>query len=346
MARNGSGVYTNPYPDFTSGTVISSSETDANNAAMATAITQSIAVDGQTTITANIPMANFKFTGLGTGSASTDSVNKAQMDAAIATVAAGLFWKDPCLVASTGNLTLSGEQTIDGVLTSGSRVLVKDQTATEENGIYVTGAGAWTRATDMDAWAEFVSAAVIISEGTANADTQWNCTVDDGGTLDTTSITWAQWGAIVVAGTGLTKSGVTMSIDTGGVGLTQIATAAKTESIAIACSDETTALVTGTAKATFRMPYAFTLTDVRASVTTAPTDAVLTVDINEGGTTILSTKLTIDATEKTSTTAATPAVISDSALADDAEITIDIDQIGSTVAGAGLKVYLIGYKAA
>jgi hypothetical protein len=87
-----------------------------------------------------------------------------------------------------------------------------------------------------------------------------------------------------------------------------------------------------------------TLTAVRASVTTAPTDAVLTVDINEGGTTILSTKLTIDATEKTSTTAATAAVISDSALADDAEITIDIDQVGSTVAGAGLKVALIGTR--
>jgi hypothetical protein len=115
-----------------------------------------------------------------------------------------------------------------------------------------------------------------------------------------------------------------------------------TTAIPIAVSDETTALTTGAAKVTFRMPFAFTLTGVRASVTTAPTGSVLTVDINEGGASILSTKLTIDATEKTSTTAATPAVISDSALADDAEITIDIDTIGSTVAGAGLKVYLIG----
>lgn len=113
--------------------------------------------------------------------------------------------------------------------------------------------------------------------------------------------------------------------------------------IIVACSDETTALTTGTAKVTFRMPYAFTLTGVRASVTTAPTGAVLTVDINEGGVSILSTKLTIDAGEKTSTTAATPPVISDSALADDAEITVDIDTIGSIVAGAGLKVTLIGY---
>lgn len=117
--------------------------------------------------------------------------------------------------------------------------------------------------------------------------------------------------------------------------------------IPIACSDETTALTAGTAKVTFRMPFPMTLLSgaagVRASVTTAPTGSALTVDINEAGTTILSTKLTIDATEKTSTTAATPAVISDTSLADDAEMTIDIDGVGSTIAGAGLKVYLIGY---
>lgn len=117
------------------------------------------------------------------------------------------------------------------------------------------------------------------------------------------------------------------------------------EHIAIACSDETTALTTGTAKVTFRMPYAFTLTAVRASVTTAPTGGtLLTVDINEAGSTILSTKLTFDASEKTTTTAATPAVISDTSLADDAEMTIDIDAVGSTIAGAGLKVYLIGAR--
>jgi hypothetical protein len=117
------------------------------------------------------------------------------------------------------------------------------------------------------------------------------------------------------------------------------------EVIVIACSDETTDLTTGTATVTFRVPFAMTLSSVRASVTTAPTGAALTVDINEAGVSILSTKLTIDVSEKTSTTAATPAVLSDTGLADDAEITIDIDQVGSTVAGAGLKVYLIGSRA-
>ena len=109
-----------------------------------------------------------------------------------------------------------------------------------------------------------------------------------------------------------------------------------------AVSDETTALTAGASKLTFRMPYAMTVTSVRASVGTAPTGSTLIVDINKNGTSILSTKLSIDANEKTSTTAAVTTVISDSSLTDDAEITIDIDQIGSTIAGAGLKVILIG----
>lgn len=115
-------------------------------------------------------------------------------------------------------------------------------------------------------------------------------------------------------------------------------------SICIAASDETTVLVTGTGKVTFRMPHAMTLTAVRASLTTAAATGTFTVDINESGTTILSTKLTIDATEKTSTTAAAAAVISDAALADDAEITVDIDDAASGDA-TGLKVYLIGTRA-
>ena len=118
-----------------------------------------------------------------------------------------------------------------------------------------------------------------------------------------------------------------------------------TQSLIVAASDETTDLTTGTAKSTFRMPYAFTLSAVRASVTTAPTGSTIIVNIKESGTTILSSRITIDATEKTSVTAAAQPVISDTALADDSEITVDIDQVGSTVAGTGLKITLIGTKA-
>jgi hypothetical protein len=116
--------------------------------------------------------------------------------------------------------------------------------------------------------------------------------------------------------------------------------------IGVAGSDETTALTASTsvAKVTIRAPYAFTLTAVRASVTTAPTGAPILVDVHESGTTVLSTKCMIDATEKTSTTAATAYVISDAAIADDAELTFYVDQIGSTIAGAGIKIWLIGTR--
>lgn len=130
--------------------------------------------------------------------------------------------------------------------------------------------------------------------------------------------------------------------------LAQLATgmaSSLTQSFIIAASDETTALTTGTAKATFRMPYAFTLTAVRASLTTAgSTSGVTTIDINEGASSILSTKITIDQGELTSTTAATAPVISDTALADDAQITIDIDGLSGGASEKGLKVTLIGYK--
>jgi hypothetical protein len=116
------------------------------------------------------------------------------------------------------------------------------------------------------------------------------------------------------------------------------------EVLLISVSDESTPIAAGTTKRTLRMPYAFTVTAVRASLNTAQTSgSIVTVDINEGGASILSTKLTIDNGEKSSVTAAAPAVISDAALADDAEITVDIDQVGDGTA-AGLKLMIIGYQ--
>ena len=116
------------------------------------------------------------------------------------------------------------------------------------------------------------------------------------------------------------------------------------ETMILSVTDETENAAVGTGKVSFRSPYAITLTAVRASAATAPTGSELIVDINESGTSILSTKLSIDAGEETSTTAATPAVISDTALANDAKISVDIDQVGSSTPGAGLKVYLFGYR--
>jgi hypothetical protein len=393
-------------------------------------------------------------------------------------------WKQPVLLATTANITLSAEQTIDGTLTSEDRVLVKDQTDTTENGIYVSSSGAWERATDFDAAQDFLTGtAVYVTGGSTNAGKQYNCTVSaEPPVVGTSTITWAEFtpssslggdltavealattgivrrtalntwtagtlvtnaesadmaqstikGRAVGAGTGvptdLTATQATAILNVvaqdlkglvpgptaaeiaankvlradatwvAGAGdllaannLSDVAVAAtafdnikqaatdayagtaelatdaeaitgtdtarvpavssmtaaikaRTESLIIPVTDENSVVISGTNKITFRMPYAMTLSAVRASLTVAQTSGtVVTVDINESGTTVISTKLTIDNGEKTSTTAAVPAVISDSAIADDAEITIDVDAVGDGTA-RGLKVYLIGTR--
>lgn len=115
----------------------------------------------------------------------------------------------------------------------------------------------------------------------------------------------------------------------------------------LALSDLTTALVVGTNKGYFRATDAFSLTEIRLAVLTAPTGATIIVNCKKNGTTIFSTKVSIDATELTSQTAATPMVLTTSptAVAADDVISFDIDQIGSTIAGAGLQATVIGVYA-
>jgi hypothetical protein len=112
--------------------------------------------------------------------------------------------------------------------------------------------------------------------------------------------------------------------------------------ITIACSDETTNLTVGAAKASFRAPIGFILSEVRASVNTAPTGSSILIDIYKNGVSILSTFISIDSSTKTSVVSPVQPVISDSVINDDDEITIDLTQIGSTISGTGLKVTLIG----
>lgn len=113
----------------------------------------------------------------------------------------------------------------------------------------------------------------------------------------------------------------------------------------LAASDLTTALTTGTNKAYFRAPRAFLLTEVRASLLTAAAVGIVTIDIQKNGVTMLTTLLTIDATETTSVTAAVPAVIDAATddVASDDRITIDITVSGDTA--TGLIVTLIGMAA-
>lgn len=115
---------------------------------------------------------------------------EAARDAAQA-AAAGMKWRPDVKVATTANITLSGTQTIDGVaVIAGDRVLVKNQTTTSQNGVYVVAAGAWSRATDADTWNELISQVVSVQQGTLNADLIFICTVDSGGTIGSTAVTW------------------------------------------------------------------------------------------------------------------------------------------------------------
>lgn len=237
----------------------------------------------------------------------------------------GGYW-EPGTPAGGGDMTLAAAQTVTGAKTFEDGTLLLRNVADTFNGVFTN-----TNTADRTYTLPDVTGTIYVTGealGTPSSGTLSSCTG-----LPASGVTSGTFADARIASSNVTQ---------------HIADIKPTESIIIACSDETTDLTTGTAKTTFRMPYAFTVTEVRASVTTAPVGSTITVDINEntggGATSILSTVISIDANEKTSETAATPPVVSDSSIADDSEITIDIDQIGSTTAGAGLKVYLIGTR--
>jgi hypothetical protein len=110
--------------------------------------------------------------------------------------------------------------------------------------------------------------------------------------------------------------------------------------IQLSCSDLTTNLATGTNKAYFRAPRAFTLTEIRASLLTASSGGNVAVDINKNGTTILYAPVIIDQGEKTSVTSSSTTIIEDDGIADDDEISIDIVNAGT--GAKGLIVTLLG----
>ena len=172
---------------------------------------------GGGTMTGAIAMGSNKITGLSDPNDAGDAANKGYVDNAVQ----GLDAKASVRVATTANITLSTEQTIDGVaVVAGDRVLVKNQTDAEENGIYVASATAWSRASDANTWAELVSAFVFVESGTAGGDNGFVCTVDAGGTLGTTDVTWVQFSGAgqITAGAGMTKSGNTLNVATADTG--------------------------------------------------------------------------------------------------------------------------------
>ena len=170
-----------------------------------------------------------------------DVVNKTYLDY----FAAGLSWKQPVLCGTTTNITLSGLQTIDGVtVVAGDRVLVKSQSTSSQNGIYLASASAWSRAPDADSWGELISAICFVESGNTLAGSAWYCTVQPGGTIGTTAITWSNFSvaATYTAGTGLTLTDYVFSITNTGVTAGAYGSASKTLTATVNAQGQLTVL--------------------------------------------------------------------------------------------------------
>ena len=169
--------------------------------------------DGSVAFTANQSFGNFKATNVGDPVSATDAANKQYVDS----IAQGLSVKTAVRVATTANITLSGTQTIDGVvLSAGDRVLVKNQTTTTENGVYDVSGGAWSRSTDSDTGVELVNAFYFVTLGTTLQATGWTQSTPGPITIGSTAIVFNQFSgaADYQAGNGLTKSGLTFNVGT------------------------------------------------------------------------------------------------------------------------------------
>lgn len=213
----------------------------------------------------NVLDANgFKITNAADPTSAQDVVTKAYADA----LAQGYKWKDPVRAATTGNITLSGVQTIDGVsVIAGDRVLVKAQSTGSANGIYLAASGSWTRATDFDAASELVGASCFVSEGSTLGNSVWVMTTDAPITIGTTSLVFVQTngGASYTAGNGITISAGVIAVDT--------AITARKASATIGDGSATTISVT----------HSLNTQDVVVSVREVSSNAVVLADVVANG---------------------------------------------------------------
>lgn len=164
-------------------------------------------------------------------------------------VAQGLSAKAACLYSTTADILLTGLTTQAGgdwptTLTAGDRILVKNQTLSQYNGIYVADALTWSRATDMSVWSEVPGSFVFVQAGTALASTGWTTTAPTSGTIDVTAMPWTQFSGAgtYTAGTGLTLLGSQFSITNTAVTAAAYGSASKTLTATVNAQGQLTAL--------------------------------------------------------------------------------------------------------
>ena len=184
------------------------------------------------TFGADMSAAGFKLSNLASPVGANDAATKAYVDG----VAQGLDVKRSVQAIAKANITLSGEQTIDGVaLVAGDRVLVMGQTTGTENGIYVVAASSWARSNDMAVGADASGAFTFVEKGTLNADSGWVCTNDKGAAVvGTAALAFSQFSGAgsIIAGDGLSKTGNQIDVNVGnGIQIVSDAVALKLESV-------------------------------------------------------------------------------------------------------------------
>ena len=172
-----------------------------------------------------------RITGLADPSSAQDAATQNYVLSQITARLQGVDWKMSVKVVATGNLNLSGLQTVDGIsLLVGDRILVAGQSSGTGNGLYVVASGAWTRSVDMPTGAvDDLGTSVMVAEGTNYANTQWALAFDGSNqtvTVGTTPMVWTQISGVgqISVGTGLSKSGNTLSISTTYTGQNSITT--------------------------------------------------------------------------------------------------------------------------
>tara|TARA_R100000664_G_scaffold23831_1_gene33458 strand:- start:2661 stop:3767 length:1107 start_codon:yes stop_codon:yes gene_type:complete len=216
IAVGGSGAFFNKTDTRTANTILSGPTTGSAAAPTFRALVAAdlLKLNEFTAPDGAVSLNSQKITGLAAPAADTDAATKGYVDS----TSEGLDVKDSCKVATTANITLANTQTVDGVsLAANDRVLVKDQSTANQNGLYkVVDGGSWTRTDDMAAGSSAAGAFTFVEQGSTYADVGFVCSTNKGSdTVASDSLAFTQFSgaASITAGDGLDKSGNTLSLD-------------------------------------------------------------------------------------------------------------------------------------